>query len=186
MVARRACATGTTEGKLHSTHRLNGTFQGCGFMDPDHSWQGGRTQLDNGRVDGFLRAQSDVFSIGYYTQHDLGFTPHLAQSFTAFDRFFCSILASTYPNREYMHSGQSYGMVDNTVPASSGGFPDTTIFAALSRAGVSNRYFFTDIPVSALWGTAGLRRSGQVQEYYERCRGRHPARRLLRRSLVPG
>ena len=156
-------------GKSHATHRLAGTFQGCGFMDPDHSWEGGRTQLDGGRADGFLRAQSDVFSIGYYTEADLGFTPHIARSFTAYDRFFCSLLGSTYPNREYMHAGQSYGMIDNALPVSSGGFPDSTIFAALNRAGVSNRYFFTDIPVSALWGAPGLARSGQVQEYYERC-----------------
>jgi phospholipase C len=157
------------QGRGHATHRLNGTFQGCGFMDPDHSWDGGRTQLDGGRMDGFLRAQSDVFSIGYYTEEDLGFTPHVAKEFTAFDRFFCSLLSSTYPNREYMHAAQSYGMMDNSLPVSQGGFPDTTIFAALSKKGVSNRYFFTDIPVSALWGQNGLKRSGQVQEFYERC-----------------
>jgi phospholipase C len=121
-------------------------------------------------MDGFLRAQSDVFSIGYYEEADLPFTPHVAKSFTAFDRFFCSLLSSTYPNREYMHAAQSYGMIDNSLPAGSGGqmgFPDTTIFAALSKAGVSNRYYYTDIPVSALWGLSGLARSSQVQTFYE-------------------
>lgn len=155
------------QGRLHATHRLGSDFQGCGFLDPDHSWQGGRTQLDHGMMDGFLRAQSDVFSIGYYTEPDLPFTPHMAKAFTAFDRFFCSILSSTYPNREYMHAAQSYGMMDNSLPVSSGGFPDTTIFASLSAAGVSNRYFYTDIPVSALWGEPGLARSSHVQQYYE-------------------
>jgi phospholipase C len=94
----------------------------------------------------------------------------VAKSFTAFDRFFCSLLASTYPNREYMHAGQSYGMMDNSLPFSPSGelgFPDTTIFHALSQAGVSNRYFYTDIPVSALWGAPGVARSSQVQTYYE-------------------
>ena len=67
-------------------------------------------------MDGFLRAQSDVFSIGYYAEHDLPFTPHVAKAFTAFDRFFCSLLSSTYPNREYMHAGQSYGKIDNSLP----------------------------------------------------------------------
>jgi phospholipase C len=156
-----------SHGKTFATHRLNAEFQGCAFLDPDHSWDGGRTELDGGRMDGFLRAQSDVFSIGYYTQDDLGFIPHAAQAFTTFDRFFCSLLGPTYPNREYMHAGQSYGQIDNTT-ASGNGFPDTTIFAACSKAGVSNRYFFTDIPVSALWGSSGISRSGQVQEYYER------------------
>ena len=90
----------------------------------------------------------------------------MAQAFTAFDRFFCSLLSSTYPNREYMHAGQSYGKIDNSLPSGSG-FPDTTIFAALSKAGVSNQYFYTDIPVSALWGKPGLQRSSQVQNFYE-------------------
>ena len=67
-----------------------------------------------------------------------------------------------------MHAAQSYGEIDNSTP-SGDGFPDTTIFAALSAVGVPNRYFYTDIPFTALWGTAGLSRTGQVQEYYERC-----------------
>lgn len=69
-----------------------------------------------------------------------------------------------------MHAGQSYGRVDNSLPIGAGGalgFPDTTIFNSLSGAGVSGRYFFTDIPVSALWGVPGLLRSSQVQAYYE-------------------
>jgi len=156
-------------GGTHATHRLVPEFQSCAFADPDHSWGGGRAEFASGRMDGFLKSASDTFAIGYYEQADLGFTPFMAEQFTAFDRFFCSLLSSTYPNREYMHAGQSYGRQDNSMPISSLGFPDTTIFASLKRAGVSSRYFFTDIPVSLLWGAPGLARSGQVQEYYERC-----------------
>jgi phospholipase C len=158
-------------GHVHDTHWLGNLYQSCGFLDPDHSWQGGRTELDGGRMDGFLKAASDVFSIGYYTDKDLPFTPHIAKTFTAFDRFFCSLLSSTYPNREYMAAAQSYGKMDNSLPVSPTtgqlGFPDTTIFASLAAAGVSNRYFFTDIPVQALWGEPGLARSSQVQLFYE-------------------
>jgi phospholipase C len=82
-------------GRTFATHRLKTDFQGCAYLDPDHSWQGGRTELDQGRMDGFLKAQSDIFSIGYYTEADLPFTPHVAKAFTAFDRFFCSLLSST-------------------------------------------------------------------------------------------
>jgi phospholipase C len=145
-----------THGKTYATHRLANNYQGCGFLDPDHSWDGGRTEMDRGRMDGFLKAASDVFSIGYYAEPDLPFMPHVAKAYTAFDRFFCSILSSTYPNREYMHAAQSYGMKDNTLPNPS--FPDTTIFAALSKAGVSNHYYYTDLPVSAFWGAPGIAR----------------------------
>jgi phospholipase C len=158
-------------GVRHATHRLVDFYQSCGFLDPDHSWDGGRTELDSGRMDGFLRSASDVFAIGYYTENDLPFTPFNAKAFTAFDRFFCSALGPTYVNREYMHAAQSYGMMDNTIPVSPSGlelgFPDTTIFASLKNAGVSNQYYYTDLPISALWGAPGLARSSQVQTFYE-------------------
>ena len=103
----------------------------------------------------FSRPPRDVFSIGYYTQDDLPFTPHVAQAFTAFDRFFCSLLSSTYPNREYMHAAQSYGKIDNSLP-SGNGFPDTTIFNALSaRSGSPTS---TTTPTSRL-GAVGQRRA---------------------------
>ena len=37
-----------------ATHHLTSDFQGCDFRDPDHSWDGGRYQYDNGQ-DGRLR-----------------------------------------------------------------------------------------------------------------------------------
>ena len=155
-------------GLTHQTLRLAPDFQGCAHPDPDHSWDGGRIQVNNGAMDGFLRSgDNDEFSIGYYAPEDLGFISHAARAFTTYDRFFCSLLASTYPNREYMHAAQSYGKKDNSFPSGSG-FPDTTIFAALSAKGISNRYFFSDLPVAALWGSPGLARSGRVDEYYTR------------------
>ena len=160
-------------GVVHETRRMTPDFQGCGHPDPDHSWDGGRTQLDGGRCDGFLRSGSnDVFSISYYAEGDLGFIQDAAKAFTTFDRFHCSLMGSTLPNREYMWAGESYGNRDNQLPPQTRyttGFPDNTIFAALDKAGVSNRYFFNDVPVSALWGAGRLKNSGSIAEYYARC-----------------
>ena len=159
-------------GKTLQTQHIVGDFQGCEHPDPDHSWDGGRKQLDGGKCDGFLKTGNDVFGISYYLPADLGYIPFAAQTFTAFDRFHCSLMAATLPNREYMHAAQSYGEIDNNLPPQDkyvSGFPDTTIFNALARRGVSNRYFFNDVPVSALWGQPGLARSGPITEYYERC-----------------
>jgi phospholipase C len=161
------------QGAVHSTQRLTPDFQGCGHPDPSHSWTGGREQVNGGLMDGYLRSgDNDQFAIGYYGQADLPFLGHAARAFTTYDRFFCSALASTYPNREYMHAADSYGNKGNDLPpgaARGEGFPDTTIFAACARAGVSSRYFFNDLPVSALWGTPGVNRSSRVEEYYQRC-----------------
>jgi phospholipase C len=159
-------------GNTRGTARLAPDFQGCAHPDPDHSWDGGREQLNGGLMDGFLRAgDNDEFAIGYYAEEDLPFIGHVAKAFTTYDRFFCSLLASTFPNREYMHAAESYGNKENDIPSpESQGFPDNTIFAACARHGVSSRYFFNDAPVSALWGRPGLERSGRVEEYYQRCR----------------
>jgi phospholipase C len=160
-------------GVAHETRRLTPDFQGCGHPDPDHSWDGGRTQLDGGACDGFLRSgDNDVFSISYYAEGDLGFIQDAAKTFTTFDRFHCSLMGSTLPNREYMWAGESYGNRDNALPPETQyttGFPDNTIFAALDKAGVSNRYFFNDVPVSALWGVNRLKGSGSIAEFYARC-----------------
>jgi phospholipase C len=161
------------DGVTHETQRLTPDFQGCGHPDPDHSWDGGRTQLDGGACDGFLRSGSnDVFSISYYAEGDLGFIQDAAKAFTTYDRFHCSLMGSTLPNREYMWAAESYGNRDNQLPPQTQyttGFPDNTIFAALDKAGVSNRYFFNDVPVSALWGASRLKNSGSIAEYYARC-----------------
>jgi phospholipase C len=161
------------DGVAHETRRMTPDFQGCGHPDPDHSWDGGRTQLDGGACDGFLRSgDNDVFSISYYGEGDLGFIQDAARTFTTFDRFHCSLMGSTLPNREYMWAGESYGNRDNALPPQTQyttGFPDNTIFAALDKAGVSNRYFFNDVPVSALWGAGRLKSSGSIAEYYARC-----------------
>ena len=150
------------------TQPLAPDWQGCAHPDPDHSWNGGRLQVNGGAMDGFLRSgSSDVFAVSYYQEHDLGFLPSAAKTFTTFDRFFCSVLASTYPNRAYMHAAQSYGKQDNSLPPSPG-FPDTTIFAALHAKGISSRYFYNDFPFTALWGQPGIQRASRVEEYYAR------------------
>jgi len=161
------------DGKTYQTHPLAPDFQGCAYNDPDHSWEGGRAQLNNGACDGFLKGDNDVYAIGYYEEKDHQFLASAAKTFTTCDRFFCSILASTFPNREYMHSAQSYGQVDNSYPPQAGfntGFPDSTIFAALSAKNVSNHYYFVDEPVSALWGKPGVNRSSRVEDYYQACK----------------
>jgi phospholipase C len=160
------------DGKSHKTHALAPDFQGCAYADPDHSFKGGRDELNGGKCDGWLRAgDNDEFSIGYYREKDVPFIPHAAKAFTTYDRFFCSILASTFPNREYMHAAQSYGKVDNSLPEAGfedQGFPDTTIFAALKKKGIDGRYYYIDEPAAALWGAPGVARSNHVEEYYAR------------------
>src|SRR3954447_7428409 len=82
------------DGRTYQTHSLAPDYQGCGFNDPDHSWEGGRAQLTGGKMDGFVKGDNDTYAIGYYEEKDVPFLASAARSFTMCDRFFCSILAS--------------------------------------------------------------------------------------------
>ena len=158
----------------HQTHRLTPDWQGCGHPDPDHSWEGGRGQLDGGKMDGFLKTGNDEFAIGYYAEGDLGFIQDAAKAFTTFDHFHCSLMGSTLPNREYMHAAQSYGQRDNELPpqtaAYKNGFPfETTIWHSLEQKGISHGYYYVDVPVSLLWGSNFSSYSSSVENYYTAC-----------------
>ena len=113
---RRARATPTTRATSTRPTRLAPDFQGCAFEDPNHEWDGGRLEYNGGKLDGFFKA-SDEFAIGYYNKGDLPFIPAVADAFTLYDRYFCSLLGPTWPNRQYMHSATSGGVKENASPA---------------------------------------------------------------------
>jgi phospholipase C len=138
-------------GVTHTTHHLT-TKQGCDFADPDHSFEGGRVEFNNGRCDGWLRAgENDTFSIGYYLPSDLDFHSRAARDWTVCDRYFSAIMGETYPNRFYQHSAQT-DRIHNSMDIAT--MP--TIWDRLSAAGVSRRYYFSDVPFLALYGTKYL------------------------------
>jgi phospholipase C len=91
-------------GALHAIHPLAPDFSGCRLHDPPHDWQSVQHQYDNGRCDGWLLDAVDTFPIGYYTAADLPITSVLALGHTTLDRYFCSLMANTGPNRLYAWS----------------------------------------------------------------------------------
>ncbi|MGZ4777471.1 MAG: alkaline phosphatase family protein [Oryzihumus sp.] len=134
------------KGVKHQTHHLQ-QFDSCGFEDPDHSYEGGRIQLNGGRCDGFLKSGlNDLEAIGYYTDADLPFYAGAARDWTTFDRYFSAVMAETYPNRFYMHAAQTDRLHNNTSMCQ---LP--TIWDRLKAKGVSGKYYFSDVPFTALW-----------------------------------
>lgn len=125
-------------------------FRGCDHFDPGHGWESGRAQRDGG----FLApgSQNDLYALGYYTGESLPFTARLAREFMVADRWHASLLSSTYPNRNYFHAAQSGNAKTNKLPTDTGGYPWETIWERLEAAGVSNGYYFTDLPYLALYG----------------------------------
>ena len=151
-----------------STLGTGGTeYKGCGHPDPGHGWEAGRAQL----AGGFLAEGSgnDEFALTYFNRGELGFIHHAARTYTLYDRFFCSVLASTWPNRYYKWSGTAGGRKNNDPPVQEGGNQWETIFDRAIPRGVSARYYNSDLPFSAVWGPRGAAWTSPIQRYYEEC-----------------
>ena len=87
-------------------------YKGCGHPDPGHGWDSGRAQLQ--RRLPRRRRGNDEFALTYYNQGELGFIHEAARNYTLYDRYFCSLLGPTWPNRYYKWSAQSGGLKNNT------------------------------------------------------------------------
>lgn len=146
-------------GVPHPTHPLAPDYQGCGFLDPGHSYEDGRVQYNNGGADGWLldgsdqdsthpKGANDIFAIGYYGQNDLSFLGAAGPAYTVCDNYFAGILSATYPNRFYMHAAQTDRLSNTSVTSV---LP--TIWSRLEEKGFSGRYYFNDAPFLALWGS---------------------------------
>ncbi len=155
-----------TVGNTYPTHPLAPDFQGCGHVDPDHSYTGGRIEYDNGKCDGWLKTAppGDTFPIGYYTQADLAFLGQAAPGWTTFNGYFAAIMAETFPNRVYQHAAQT-DRIDNSTKIST--LP--TIWDRLADHSISRRYYFSDIPLLALWGSKYLPISAPIAQFFAAC-----------------
>jgi phospholipase C len=151
-------------GHPHPTYHLT-DYQNCALADPDHSYAGGRIQFDSGKCDGWLRASTnDLFPIGYYEAKDVSFLSQAAPNWTTCDHYFAALLAPTYPNRFYMHSAQTDRLDQSTTVST---LP--TIWDRLASAGVDGRYFYNDIPFTALWGPKYLGITHPYVEFVAAC-----------------
>jgi phospholipase C len=167
------------DGNTYPNYPLAPDFQGCGYSDPDHSWEGWLVQYNYGKLDGFLQrpttpadnpgvtlAAANTFPIGYYTNFnpdgtrkalpDLPVIGALAEHYTTLDHYFCALAAETYPNRFYQHAGQTdrdhNSEVVSTLP---------TIWDQLSpipnTSGIpTGGYYYVDAPFLALWASPAI------------------------------
>jgi phospholipase C len=147
-------------------------FRGCGHPDPGHGWDAGRAQRDGG----FLAEGSgnDEYALGFYKPSEVPIYAQLARRFTVFDKYHCSVLGPTFPNRYYMHSAQAGGRKDNSLPDIAGGqigFEWETIWDRLAKRapGVSKGYYFVDLPAIALWGPRLLPYARPLAQFFLDC-----------------
>jgi phospholipase C len=88
--------------------------------------------------------------MGYWTGEDLPFYYGLAKTFPLADRFFCSVLAQTYPNRRFLLAGSAYGLVDDDLASLKQSAPNGTIFDRLDQHSISWKNYYSSLASSYL------------------------------------
>jgi phospholipase C len=113
--------------------------------EPSQSWNASHEAWDNGRNDGFVKASAPI-AMRFWGQPDLPFTYSLAKYFPMGNRYFCSVLAQTYPNRRFFFSGTASGTIATdtatfTIPAANG-----TIWERLDQHRINWGVYYQQVP----------------------------------------
>ena len=125
-----------------AAHHLDSTAQHSGV--PSQSWNAAHIQYADGRNDGFVRALEQTVPgvdpsvcMGYWTEADLPFYAGLARTYAVADRWFCSCLGPTFPNRRFLLAATANGLIDD-IPTGMVDYPRSgTIFDLLDRHRIS-------------------------------------------------
>ena len=163
-------------GIVYPTYNLLPDYQGSGYLCPlpqaqdfcpNHLWEAALLQYNHGKMDGFLKSlpragPANTFPIGYYPESALSIFNSLAKNFTVCDRYFCSTLNQTLPNRFYSITGQS--VQDNTlIPNSVITVP--TIFDRFLEAGLTAKDYYRQVGFLSLWGNKYLNITKQFDQF---------------------
>jgi phospholipase C len=100
-------------------------------------------------MNGFVRASGPI-AMRYWDDRDLPFTYSLVQHFPIGQRYFCSVLAQTYPNRRFFFSGTASGTIATnydtfSIPAKNG-----TIWDRLDAHKISYAVYYQNLPSWAI------------------------------------
>ena len=104
----------------------------------NHSWGAQHDDYDNGLLDHFVTQNDPDGQRTFFYEDDtvIPFYYALASNFAVGDRYFCSVLSSTWPNRFFLMAATSFGIGDNSfatidTPAN----PAPQIFSLLEAGG---------------------------------------------------
>lgn len=131
---------------------LNGGYQRvfhitgtCAPFEVSQDWNNTHKQVNLGAMDGF--AENCDAAMGYWDESDLPFYYSLAKTFCLGNRSFCSAQGQTYPNRRYLYSATSGGLVSTSDTTFTMPYPaNGTFMDMMSDHGVTWKEYITDIP----------------------------------------
>jgi phospholipase C len=138
--------------RMPTTCQLNGR--------PSQEWQASHIQYADGRNDGFVESPSGPVAMGYWEEADQPFYYSVARAFPIADRYFCSVLGQTYPNRRYLLAATSIGQIDDTFPGQNDYPPNGTIFDQLDKHALTWKDYYTTLPSTALFPPLYLKNIG--------------------------
>ena len=134
-------------------------------VDISQDWVVSHTSWNHGKNDGFALAKGTT-PMGYYGAADLPFYYSLGRTFTLCDRWFCSTMAQTDPNRRFLTAGSSFGLVDDSFPGGAttsfrpGGFG--TVFELLSHFSIPWKNYYSNLPSSLLFPYLGSKYADNI------------------------
>jgi len=152
-------SSGKTIKRFHDTRYCH--------KDLAHNWEPVHLQYDEGANDGFVVTSNPggARAMAYYDERDIPYYYWLAKTFGTHDRYFCSLLGPTWPNRFYFWGATSWGRTHtpDTPPGSV-----TTIVDQMEAAGKTWKYYRNGSGVMGSFAVTFCRDalSGCYSKYY--------------------
>jgi phospholipase C len=115
----------------------------CQTKGVGNDWKVTHEAYDNGTCQGFVTSTT-AEAMGYFTSDDLPFTCGMAKSFPIADRYFCSAMAQTDPNRRFLIAGTALGLIDDTFPSALP--PNGLIFQQFNKHGITWKDYYSTLP----------------------------------------
>ena len=120
----------------------------CQTKGVGNDWTVTHEAYDNGTCQGFVTSTTGE-AMGYFTSDDLPFTCGMASTFPIADRYFCSLMGPTDPNRRYLISGTSLGLITDTFPLELP--PNGIIFETLNKYGITWKDYYSTLPTIGVY-----------------------------------
>ena len=146
------------DGSVQHAFRMPTTCQ-LKWRSRGQEWTREHNAFDSGKIDGFVRTTicplaTEIVggvAMGYWQGEDQPFYDSALQEFPIADRYFCSVLGQTFPNRRYLLAATSLGQIDD-IGISATDYPGNgTIFDQLDVLGISWKDYFASTSSTELF-----------------------------------
>lgn len=139
-----------------------------------HKWDPMHDAFNGGKMDGFVMAHHNANKeetltagpevMGLHKREDVPVLYELADNYTLCDRYFCSVMGPTWPNRFYLHAASSGGRKTNKPRPFL-----KSIWGRLADEDLDGINYFSDLPwaAAAMFKARGMRTLGKFFEHCE-------------------